>query len=98
MIIGYKDFVATKKTAYNCFTLSLMVLLVTECQIPKLSQTSRLNFTISSVGRATVGTTIAYFCDDGYELTGGDNTATCNTAGKWSSQIPRCISGKSTLN
>ena len=53
---------------------------------------------MSSVGRATVGTTITYFCDEGYKLTGGDNTATCTSNGEWSSQIPRCSSGKSTLN
>ena len=60
------------------------------CPIPEISQTSQLNLTTSSVGRVTVGTTITYFCNEGYELTGGDNTATCTSTGEWSSPIPRC--------
>ena len=65
-----------------------------ECQIPESSQTSQLNFAISSVDRATVGTNITYFCNEGYKLTGGDNTATCTSSGEWSSQIPSCASGR----
>ena len=67
-------------------------MLVIGCLIPEITQTSQLNFTMSSVDRATVGTTITYFCDEGYELTGGDNTATCTSTGEWSIQIPSCAS------
>ena len=65
------------------------------CQIPEITQTSQLNFTIKPVGRVTVGTTITYFCNEGYELTGGDNTATCTSTGEWSGQTPNCSFGRS---
>ena len=63
---------------------------VIECQIPEISQTNQLYFTISSAGKATIGTTITYFCNEGYELTGGDNSATCTANGEWSGQTPNC--------
>ena len=56
-----------------------------------------LNFTINSDGRATLGTNIIYFCNEGYNLTGGDDTATCTYTGEWSSPIPSCIKGKYLL-
>ena len=72
------------------------IILEMECQLPEISNSSMLNFTINSDGRATLGTNITFFCnEEGYNLTGGDNTATCTYTGEWSSPIPSCVKGKS---
>ena len=47
---------------------------------------------MSSMGRAIIGTTVTYFCNEGYKLIGGDNTAICTSNGEWSIQIPSCAS------
>ena len=65
-------------------------LFLTECQLPNISESGNLNFTTSPEDEAIVGTNITYFCNRGYELTGGNEAATCNSNGEWSSQTPNC--------
>lgn len=38
----------------------------------------------------TYGRTISYFCNTGYNITGGDATRTCQTNSVWSGTKPRC--------
>ena len=63
---------------------------LTECRLPNISVSGIHNFTTSPENVAIVGTNITYFCNESYKLTGGNNTATCNSNGEWSSQTPSC--------